>query len=236
MILYYLYNEKQRKNIMKKYKAKKSTLTENMSGLTQAELMVIKKLKTPILIQDYLDTLPVNWEKKGETYMSPRRVLRMHKAHCLEGALLACVALWLYGHEPLLLDLKSFDGDDHVVALYQCNGYFGGISKTNHATLRFRDPVYKTVRELALSYFHEYINIRTGEKKLRSYSRPFNLKKWGTSWITDETELFHIAVALDKSPHEDIAIKRNIRLLRKADKMERKAGRIIEWSKKHPKT
>src|SRR3954471_11918592 len=104
-----------------------------MFNLTKDELKVLRKLNTPIKIQDFLDTLPINFEKLGDTQMSPRRVLREKKAHCIEGALLAATALWLHGKEPLLLDLKAVPhDDDHVVALYKINGLWGAISKTNH--------------------------------------------------------------------------------------------------------
>jgi hypothetical protein len=149
-----------------------------MFNFSKSELAILNKLSTPIKIQDFLDTIPINFEKKGETHMSPRRVLRENKAHCIEGALLAAVALWLHGHEPLLLDLKAHPhDDDHVVALYKINNLWGAISKSNHSTIRFRDPVYKTIRELALSYFHEYFEEKSGKKVLYSYSKPFNLKK-----------------------------------------------------------
>jgi len=207
-----------------------------MFGLSKSEMAVLKKLTTPIKIQNFLDATPLNWEKKGETCMSPRRVLRENKMHCFEGGLLAGVAMWLNGEKPLLLDLKTQgDDDDHVVALYQINDYWGAISKTNHATLRFRDPVYKTIRELVLSYFHEYFTDNTGKKILRSYSLPFNLKRFGIKWITSEDDLFYIADTLDKSSHLPI-IKKNLGLLRKADKMELLAGRLIEWKKKNPRT
>ena len=127
-----------------------------MLGLNYKELKILKKLNSPIKIQNFLDTLSINHEKNGETYKSPRRVLADKSAHCLEGAMLASLCLWIAGKQSLIMDLKSDCGDDHTVALYKINGYWGAISKTNHATLRFRDPVYKTIRELALSYFHEY--------------------------------------------------------------------------------
>lgn len=126
-----------------------------MYGLTPKEYQFLKRLNTPNKIQDYLDTLPINYEKSGETYHSPRFVLQHKKAHCLEGALLAAVALMIQGYKPLLLDLRTTSRDtDHVVASENFNGYWGAISKTNHAVLRYRDPIYKTPRELALSYFH----------------------------------------------------------------------------------
>ncbi len=208
-----------------------------MLGLSKSELAIFKKLSTPIKIQDFLDSFPINWEKDGETYMSPRLALREKKMHCLEGALLAGVALWLHGEKPLLLDLKAEGDEDHVVALYKKNGYWGAISKTNHSTLRFRDPVYKTIRELALSYFHEYFNDKTGRKALRSYSaNPFNIKRLGTKWITSGGNLQYIAQAIDDAPHKNLFPKKNIKLLRKADAMERRASKLIEWKKSDRRT
>lgn len=201
-----------------------------MHGLLKKELQVLRNLSTPIKIQNFLDKLPMNWEKKGETYMSPRRVLCERTAHCLEGAMLAAAALLLHGERPLLFDLRAHGDDDHVVALYRRNGYWGAISKTNHASLRFRDPVYKTLRELALSYFHEYFSDSTGKKVLREYSaRPFDLRRYGTAWITAEDDLFHVAQDIDDAAHCAIVHPKNLRLLRPADAMERKAGRLREW-------
>lgn len=206
-------------------------------GLERREYQLLRTLRSPKHIQDFLDTLAINHEKKGETNWSPRRVLRERKAHCMEGAMLAATAFLLQGHPPLLLDLKSAPGDDdHVVALYRINEYWGAVSKTNHATLRFRDPVYKTIRELALSYFHEYFLSETGLKTLRSYSLPFNLRRYGTSWITKDEDLWELAEKLDDSPHTMLFPKSQVPLLRKADRVERAAGRIIEWSKHHPRT
>ena len=128
------------------------------------------------------------------------------------------------------MDLKSSQYDyDHVVALFQKNGKWGAISKTNHAILRYRDPVYDSVRELALSYFHEYF-LDDGSKTLRSYSDPFDLSKLpDTRWITDEKNLWHISDLLDKSPHREIINRREVFSLRKADKIEIKAGKLKEW-------
>lgn len=208
-----------------------------MFGLSNAELKILKKLSTPIKIQDFLDKVPMNWEKRGETYFSPRRALKMKKMHCLEGALVAAVALWLRGEKPLLLDLKVKGDDDHVVALYRRNGYWGAISKTNHVALRFRDPVYKTLRELALSYFHEYFRNSDGKKILISYSaKPFNLKSLGAKWVIDEKDLHYVAEAIDFAPHKQICPKKNHKLIRPADIMERRAGKIIEWKRSHPRT
>lgn len=208
-----------------------------MFGLDKKELKILRKLTTPIKIQNFLDSIPRNYEKQGETYMSPRQVLKKKKAHCFEGALLAALALWVNGEPPLVFDLKAEGDDDHVIALYKRNGYWGAISKTNHATLRFRDPVYQTLRELALSYFHEYFENKRGRKTLRQYSaKPFDLSKFDHRWITTEDNLDDLAEAIDRAPHRRIFSKANQRLLRPADKMELKAGRLIEWLPTNPRT
>lgn len=202
-----------------------------------SDLRVLKRLSSPSKIQDFLDTFAINHERGGETCMSPLQVLRKKKAHCLEGALLAAAALALHGEKPLLMNLKAAPGDDdHAVALYRVNGYWGAISKTNHASLRFRDPVYKTLRELALSYFHEYFVNRSGKKTLRSYSRPFDLSRFGTDWMTSEKDLWKIAFALRASKHANLYPKESQRYLRPADPMERRAGRLIEWKKSDSRT
>ena len=210
---------------------------EHFSHLSQEELAILRRLNTPQKIQDFLDTLPINFEKGGDTCLSPRRVLREKKAHCIEGAFLAATALWIAGERPLLLDFKTVPEDeDHVVALYKKNGYWGALSKTNHAVLRFRDPIYRTVRELALSYFHEYFMLETGKKTLKSYSRPFSLARFGTKWITSEKNLWYIAGALDRSPHSPAVPKGNRAHIRPISHIERKAFRMTEWTKKNPRT
>lgn len=208
-----------------------------MFGLSKKELAVLRKLSTPEKIQDFLDRLPINHEKNGDTCLSPRQVLRGKKAHCIEGAMLAAAALWLHGEEPLLLDLTTLRyDDDHVVALYKRNGYWGAISKTNHSVLRFRDPIYRTIRELALSYFHEYFMITTGRKTLKSYSVPFSLKRFGTEWITSPEDVWYVAHTLDDIRHFSIVPEKNKRLIRKASPLERKMGSIAEWKKENPRT
>ena len=200
------------------------------SILNPLERKLFLRLNTPQKIQDYLDTVPINFENSGETYMSPRRTIAAHTAHCFEGALLAAAALAYHGAKPLLLDLKTSPNDqDHVVTLFKQNGYWGAISKTNHAVLRFRDPIYKTVRELALSYFHEYF-LATGQKTLRTYSAPFDLSKYKVDqWVTAEEELFDLVQALDVSPHFPLVPKKNTKLLRKATKFEIDTVEAAEW-------
>ncbi|MCW1930655.1 MAG: hypothetical protein KIH62_005115 [Candidatus Kerfeldbacteria bacterium] len=205
--------------------------------LTTLERKLFSRLRSPIAIQNFLDSIPTNWEKNGETCMSPRMSLRAKKMHCMEGALCAAAALWFNGEKPLVMDLRADGDDDHVVALYTRNGYWGAISKTNHATLRFRDPIYKTLRELALSYFHEYFLNTTGKKVLRKYSaRPFDLSRFGNYWITSKENLFEIPEAIDDARHISVVPLKNLRLLRLADSMERKAGNLIEWNKEDPRT
>jgi len=214
-------------------------LTHTESGLTRKEYDALACLDTPIKIQDFLDTLPLNFEKKGDTHMSPRRVFAAQKAHCIEGAMLAAAALWIAGEPPLIMNLSSRMGKgdvDHVVALYKRGGYWGAISKTNHVVLRFRDPIYRTPRELSLSYFHEWFINETGEKVLECYSKPLDMRRFGTKWLTSEKELWNIADALSVLPHYNLVPKGNWRYLRKADAMEHKAGELVEWSKSNPRT
>lgn len=199
--------------------------------LTKQEKKLFGKLNTPSKIQDFINAIPINFETGGETCMSPRRTLKASKAHCFEGALLASLILWYHGAEPLLLDLKCDGYDmDHVVAIFKQGGYLGAISKTNHAVLRYREPVYKSVRELALSYFHEYFTDK-GIKTLRSYSKPFNLKRLGTDWITTDKDLWHISDAIDRSPHFPIVTSIKRHQLRKADPVEIAAGKLVEYKK-----
>jgi hypothetical protein len=208
-----------------------------MFNLTKEELAILKPLSTPQKIQDFLDALPSNLSRYSDSCSSPRMALRHGRAHCIEGAFLAATALWLHGERPLLLDLKADKPDfDHVVTLFKQNGYWGAISKSNHPVLRYRDPIYRTVRELALSYFHEYILVKTGEKTLRSYSRPFSLKKFGTDWITSEHHLWDIALALDESPHSPLVPESQKHLIRKASTIETRAGSLTEWQRSDPRT
>lgn len=214
-------------------------LSRAASGLTKREYNALIRLSSPAKIQDFLDSLPMNWEKKGDTHMSPRCALREKKAHCIEGALIAAAALWLNGELPLVMNLSArfpTGDDDHVVALYKRGGRFGAISKTNHPTIRFRDPVYRTPRELALSYFHEWFLNTTGEKTLECYSRPLDLSRFGAAWLTDEKDLWYIADALSERMHYFFVPKGNWRFVRAADPMELKAGRLIEWPKSNPRT
>jgi hypothetical protein len=193
------------------------------------EFDVLKTLSTPRKIQDFLDTIPTNKEKPVETCTSALMTLRRKKAHCMEGALVAALALWMHGQPPLILDLKSTNDDvDHLVVLFRKNGYWGGITKTNHAVLRYREPIYRDVRELAVSFFHEYF-LDSGKKTLRKYSRPYDLRTWDGDWITSPDDLWGLQNAIDDSPHIRLVNRRQIAGLRKADQIEIRAGKLKEW-------
>ena len=154
-------------------------------------------------------------------------------AHCMEGAMLAAAAFWYHGGKPLLLDLKTKDARDfdHVVAPFKIHGLWGAISKTNHAVLRYRDPIYRDIRELVMSYFNEYF-LDDGKKTLRSHSTLFDLSTLGTDWLTSKKNLWNVAELLDRSPHVNILKdKRVVKDLRRANRTEIEAGKIIEWKK-----
>lgn len=194
------------------------------------EKRLFKRLSTASRIQDYLDSIPINHEYDGETLLSPREVIRQKHAHCIEAALLAVAVFRFHKKKAYLLDLKTTglpEDYDHVVALFKEKGCWGAISKTNHSVLRYRDPVYKSVRELVMSYFHEYF-IVSGKKTLRSYSRPFQLPRspW---WITTSENLWQIAEALDASPHIQLVTPSQIKMLRKASVFERTESVRTEW-------
>lgn len=203
-----------------------------MYGFDVKEIKLLRSLRTPANVQDFLDSIPGNFEEHGNTLMSPRRVMREKKAQCMEGALLAAAALWIQGRKPLLLDLRAApNDDDHVIALFQDRGLWGAVSKTNHAVLRWREPLFKTVHALAASYFHEYF-LDDGRRTLREYSRPFRLdvKKY-EGWTVAEKDLWHLSEALDASLHYTLLPRGAFRHTRLADSMERKAGSIVEWKR-----
>ena len=144
--------------------------------------------------------------------------------------MLAAVALRFAGYLPLVLDLKSVPhDDDHVVAVFQQGGCWGAISKTNHGVLRYREPIYASIRELAMSYFHEYF-LDDGNKTLRSYSRPVDLSRFDArGWMTDEDDVEYVPEYVDGVRHFPILTPTQIKRLRKADVIERKMGKIREW-------
>ena len=197
-------------------------------GLTRSEFAVLRRLSTPEKIQDFLNAIPANFEIGGQTCLSVREVLSRRRAHCIEGAMLAACALWVHGEPPLLLDLEAERDYDHVVTLFRRGGFWGAISKTSPPVLRWRDPVYRNLRELAISYLHEYANKR-GQKTLRSYAGPFDLRKIDPKvWVTNGKNCWQVGDALNELRHVPLITRRQSRKLRLRDPVERKAGALSE--------
>jgi hypothetical protein len=203
-------------------------------GFTREELAIIRPCNTPRKIQDFLNTIPFNFELGKLTCYSPRQVLREHRAHCVEGAVLAAAMLRVAGWRPLVMDLRSVGHDfDHVIAVFQIDGCWGAISKTNHGVLRYREAIYRTIRELALSFFHEYFT-DDGEKTLRAYSGAIDLSRFDRNlWMTSEEQIWDIYAYLDDVRHYPILTRAQIARLRRADLIERKMGTLSEWP--HPR-
>lgn len=187
--------------------------------MNRSESRILGALKTPERIQHFLDTeIRYNKEITGETIRSPRRVLRDRTAHCLEGALLAAAALRAHGAPALLLDLEAVRDDDHVLAIFKQHNCWGAVAKSNYSGLRFREPVYRTLRELAMSYFEHYFNLGR-EKTLRKYSRPVNLTRFDRiHWMTTEEDLWPINDYLVRIPHVPL-LRHGYRLMRVDDRL-----------------
>lgn len=217
--------------IQVRYNACMSSLSARVhSLLTSAECRVFDRLDSPERLQAFLDDLPLNFEDSGDTYYSPRRVLALNTAHCLEGALFAAAVLAYHGERPLLMDFQTLESDtDHVVALFRRRGLWGAISKTNHSVLRYRDPVYRTPRELAMSYFHEYFDKR-GTKSLVAYSAPFDLSRFNPErWLTSDKKLDWLVEKLDFSRHYPAVSQNILASLGPVSAITHEASRTIEW-------
>jgi hypothetical protein len=164
---------------------------------------VYRKLTSPLKIQDFLDER-IEYNKLPLTCYGPHLVLRHKAAHCMEGALFAAAALRMLGREPLIVDLAAVRDEDHVLAVFRDNGCWGAIAKSKYAGLRFRNPVYRTIRELAMSYFEHYFNPK-GEKTLRGYSKPVNLSRFdGLKWMTSPEELWAVPMYLCELAHTPV--------------------------------
>lgn len=201
-----------------------------MFGLEEKEFQILKSLDNPKKIQDFLNKIPINFEEKGDTCMSPRMVLKKWKAHCIEGAMVAALALRIHGKKPLVVDMTASKKDfDHVICVFKENGKWGAVSKTNHAVLRYREPVYKDIRELVMSFFHEYFD-DNGTKTLRSYSAPVNLERFDKlNWICSEEDVWFVSDYMAEVKHFPILTRSQISKLRKADPIEIEAGKLTEW-------
>ena len=181
---------------------------------TSQEKSVFSRLTSPGKIQDFLDGLAYNTSEKT---FSPREVLSRKQAHCMDGALFAVVALRQLGHQPLLVDLRAVNDDDHVIAVFREQDMWGAVAKSNTTLLRYRDPVYRSLRELALSYFPMYFNSE-GEMSLHEYSRPFSLESIGAKWIYTPNDVSFIGVALDATRHYSLLTKHKLRTLPRVQK------------------
>jgi hypothetical protein len=160
-------------------------------GLGERELARLRRLQPAYRIQRFLDEL--DYDSAGAGCRSPRRVLRERRVQCMDGALFAAAALRVQGRPPLILDLEAVQDDDHVIAPFREHGCWGAVARSNYSGLRFREPVYRTLRELVLSYFESYFNLRR-QKTLRRYSRPVNLSRFDArGWMTSEDDLWYIA-------------------------------------------
>jgi hypothetical protein len=195
-------------------------------SFTPAELAVFRRLTSPAKIQRFLDDLAYNKEPDGPTCRSPRRVLRDRTAHCMEGALFGAAALRMLGHPPLLLDFEAVRDDDHVLAVFRVRGHWGALAKSNYSGLRYREPVYRTLRELAMSYFEHYYNLRK-EKTLRRYSRPVNLRRFDRmGWMTADEDVWAIPEYLCEIPHTPVLAEPLIPTLGRVDERLFAAGLV----------
>lgn len=192
-----------------------------VTPLSSKERAVLRRLKNPEGIQRFLDQTRYNTEP---IYLCPREVLSKRRAHCMDGAVLAAAALEELGSEPLLMDLRATRDDDHVLAIYRRNGCFGAISKSNFSGLRFREPVYRSLRELAMSFFELYFNTAR-EKTLREYSVLFDLRRFNhLNWQIDSKAIDVVVQALDRARHVRLLTPRQESSLTLVDERSLRAG------------
>lgn len=190
---------------------------------TKEELSLFKKLTDPDKIQGFLDSIDYN---PAYECRSPRWVIRRRKAHCFEGAIFAAAALRFIGFKPLLIDMKSFNDDDHVIAIFRVDGCWGAVAKSNFTTLRYREPVYRSIRELIMSYFDFYFNTR-GEKSLRSYSLPLDLSVYDSrKWATTDEDLEYIGDKIESLHHFPVVNEKQLKSLYNASETMMKAGML----------
>ncbi len=192
-------------------------------GWTKSELRLLSSLSSPDKIQSFLDTLEYSAESR---YRSPQSVLRDRTAHCYDGAVFAAMALRRLGYLPLIVDMDAVRDDDHVIAIFKRHGRFGAIAKSNFVGLRYREPVYSSLRELVMSYFESFYNIDY-EKTLRQYTRPLNLSTFDAlNWTTSDAALDAIADRLDDIRIYKILTAAMARSLSPVDKRTYEAGML----------
>ena len=201
------------------------------SGFRKEDLRLFRRLNTPAKIQDFLNAIPINREPEGDTVLSPLRVLCERRAHCIEGAMLAAAIFRYHGEKPLIVDMEAAPSDqDHVIAVFKRDGHWGAISKTNHPVLRYREPVYRTIRELIMSYFHEYTPVRGKKKTLRAYSLPVDLTRFDkTGWMTRTDDVWDVPYHLCEVRHYPILTRSQIASLRTLDPIEVDTSSREEW-------
>jgi hypothetical protein len=196
-------------------------MKSSTNAFTASELRALKRLSTPAKIQRHLDTIPYHL---ADTAWSPRWVLREKQAHCLEGAIFAAAALRVNGYAPLILDLEADNDTDHVIAVFQQSGAWGAIAASNYSGCRYRAPIYRSVRELALSYFDDYFNLR-GERTMRRYSKPVNLTRFDKRhWMTTDDPVWFIAEHLVDIPHSQLLTPAMIKNLTRVDRRRMASG------------
>jgi hypothetical protein len=200
---------------------------KNDFGFTREEMAVFRSLSSPGRIQQFLDEkLSYNKEPGGPTCRSPRRVLRDRVAHCMEGALLAAAAFRMQGLLPLIVDMEAVRDDDHLLAVFRDGRYWGAVGKSNYAGLRFREPVFRSLRELVMSYYPYYFNL-DAEFSLRTCSRPVDLRRFDRiSWMIAEEELWAISDYLYEIPHRRLLTPAQERKRRRADRRLFESGLI----------
>jgi hypothetical protein len=199
----------------------KSKRAQSANNFTPTELRKLRSLKTPHGIQRLLDDMPYHL---ADTAWSPRRVLRENTSHCFEGALFAAAALRANGYPALIIDLEAERDTDHVIAVYRIKGHWGALAKSNYTGCRYREPVYRTLRELALSYFDVYFNLRR-ERSLRTFSKPVNLARFDNkNWMTTDEPLWFIALHLFDIQHYRLLTPAMEKNLHRLDDRSFKAG------------
>ena len=182
---------------------------------TRAEKAVFRPLSKPGKIQSYVDGLKYNIT---DMTRSPRFVIKTGQAHCFDGAMFAAAALAFHGDPPLLIDLRANDDDDdHILAIFKRDGLYGAIAQSNYTGCRYRDPVYRNIRELALSYFNIYFNL-AGSKTLREYSVLFDLRKVkDIAWRTTAEDISRLGDRIDRIRHFKLIPARAEKNLEDAD-------------------
>lgn len=194
------------------------------------EYRLIASLSTPTKIKDFLDSIPFNSEYDGESCMSAYRVAQTKKAHCLEAGFFAAACLWTQKRDPIVVSLKALlPDDDHIITLYTEKGLYGAISKASHPVLRHRDPIYRSVREIVMTYVHEYFLFTTGVKTMVGYTKPINLRRYGLRWITAPDDLWDIAERIYDTPVLNVIPPGVRKSLRPVSSFELAVFNALEW-------